>query len=89
MTDGQKIIGARGSKLLTGTAAIASLKGYAIQANEDTVITLFKVDEVDVTSAYGLGVGKTLKAGSLLTVPTGDSITDITMSTGSLIIYNY
>tara|TARA_R110000751_G_scaffold86889_6_gene172625 strand:- start:1076 stop:1345 length:270 start_codon:yes stop_codon:yes gene_type:complete len=88
MTDGQKIIGARGSKLLTGVVAIASLTGYSIIVQEDTVITLFKVNGSDATTAYGLGAGKTLKAGGFITVPSGDVITDITMTSGSVIIYN-
>ena len=88
MTEGQKIIGARGSKLLTGTGAHTPLTGYAVQAAEDTVFTVFKVGGVDSLTAYGLNASATLKAGALLTVPSGSVITDITMSSGSLVIYN-
>ena len=87
MTDNQKLIGSRGSKVLTGTDPIENLKGYSIIVQEDTVITLFKVNDVDSTSAYGL-TGTALKAGAYIVVPTNDIITDITMSSGSVIIYN-
>jgi len=87
MTDGQKIIGARGSKVLTGTGAHASLTAYAFIAQEDTVLTLFTVGTTDSLAAYGL-TGTTLKAGAYIVVPTGSAITAITMSSGSVIIYN-
>jgi len=87
MTDGQKIIGARGSKLLTGVSAHTPLTGYAIISQEDTVITSFLVDAVEARTDYGLG-GNTLKAGSMITVPSGSAITGLTMSSGSLVIYN-
>jgi hypothetical protein len=70
MTDGQKIIGARGSKVLTGTGAHTSLTGYAFIAQEDTVLTVFEVGGVDSLTAYGLS-GTTLKAGAYIVVPTG------------------
>ena len=87
MTDNQKLIGSRGSKVLTGTGDHQNLKGYSIIVQEDTVISLFKVDGVDVTGNYGLS-GTALKAGAYIVVPTNDIITDITMSSGSVIIYN-
>ena len=87
MTESQKLIGSRGSKVLTGTGAHTSLTGYAIIVQEDTVITTFEVDGADALAAYGLS-GATLKAGAYIVVPTGDNITAITMSSGSVIIYN-
>jgi len=87
MTESQKLIGSRGSKVLTGTGAHTSLTGYAIIVQEDTVITTFEVDGSDALAAYGLS-GATLKAGAYIVVPTGDNITAITMSSGSVIIYN-
>ena len=83
----QKISGSGGFKNLTGTAAITSLSGYAIVVQEDTVFTVFNVDGVVKLSDYGLS-GVTLKAGAYLPVPKGANITDITMSSGSVIIYN-
>jgi len=87
MTESQKLIGTRGCKVLTGTGAHTSLKGYSIIVQEDTVITTFEVDGVDSLAAFGLS-GATLKAGAYIVVPSGDAITAITMSSGSVIIYN-
>lgn len=87
MTESQKLIGTRGCKVLTGTGAHTSLTGYAIIVQEDTVITTFEVDGVDSLSAFGLS-GATLKAGAYIVVPSGDAITAITMSSGSVVIYN-
>ena len=87
MTESQKLIGTRGCKLLTGTGALTGLKGYAFIAQEDTVLTTFEVDGVDSLAAFGLS-GATLKAGAYIVVPSGDAITAITMSSGSVIIYN-
>jgi len=87
MTESQKLIGTRGCKVLTGTGAQTSLKGYSIIVQEDTVITTFEVDGVDNLAAFGLS-GATLKAGAYIVVPSGDAITAITMSSGSVIIYN-
>jgi hypothetical protein len=66
---------------------LTSLKGYAIIAQEDTVFTTFEVDGVDALAAFGLS-GATVKAGAYIVVPSGDAITAITMSSGSVIIYN-
>jgi len=87
MTESQKLIGTRGCKVLTGTGAHTSLTGYAIIVQEDTVITTFEVDGVDNLAAFGLS-GTTLKAGAYIVVPSGDAITAITMSSGSVVIYN-
>ena len=87
MTESQKLIGTRGCKVLTGTGAHTSLKGYSFIAQEDTVLTTFEVDGVDSLSAFGLS-GTTLKAGAYIVAPSGDAITAITMSSGSVVIYN-
>jgi len=87
MTESQKLIGTRGCKLLTGTGAHTSLTGYAIIAQEDTVFTTFEVDGVDALATFGL-TGATVKAGAYIVVPSGDAITAITMSSGSVVIYN-
>jgi len=86
MTESQKLIGTRGCKLLTGTGALTGLKGYAFIAQEDTVLTTFEVDGVDALADFGLTGA--LKAGAYIVVPSGDAITAITMSSGSVIIYN-
>ena len=87
MTESPKLIGSRGSKVLTGTGAHTSLTGYAIIVQEDTVITTFEVDGANALADYGLS-GANLKAGGYIVVPTGDNITALKMSSGSVIIYN-
>ena len=82
----QKAIGSKGSKVLTGTSAHSSLNGYAIIVQEDTVFTAFEVDSSDALSDYGLS-GTTCKAGAYITVPESSSITSLTMSSGSCIVY--
>ena len=83
----RKVSGTGGFKMLTGTGAHASLSGYAIVVNTDTVFTVFNVDGVVKLAAFGLS-GITIKAGSYLPVIEGSSITDITMASGDCIIYN-
>ncbi len=86
MTDSQKLLGGRGCKVL-GVAAHTSLTGYAFIAQEDTVVTVFTVGTTDSLAAYGLS-GTTLKAGAYIVVPSGEAITAITLTSGSVIVYN-
>ena len=86
MTDSQKLLGGRGCKVL-GIAAHTSLTGYAFIAQEDTTITVFTVGTTDSLAAYGLS-GTTLKAGAYIATPSGEAITAITLTGGSVIIYN-
>jgi len=51
------------------------------------VFTTFEVDGVGALATFGLS-GATVKAGAYIVVPSGDAITAITMSSGSVIIYN-
>ena len=81
----RKVVG-NGSKLL-GIADHSGLTGYAFIAQEDTTITVFSVDGVDSLSDYGLS-GATVKAGAYIVVPEGSAITAITLTAGSVIIYN-
>jgi hypothetical protein len=83
----RKVSGTGGFKMLTGTGAHASLSGYAIVANTDTVFTVFNINGSGKLAELGLS-GITVKAGAYLPVPEGSAITDITMSSGDCIIYN-
>ena len=83
----RKVSGIGGFKMLTGTGAHASLSGYAIVANTDTVFTVFNINGSGKLAELGLS-GITVKAGAYLPVPEGSVITDITMSSGDCIIYN-
>ncbi len=80
----RKVVG-NGSKLL-GVAPHSSLTGYAFIAQEDTTITSFFVDGVESISDYGLATP--VKAGAYIVVPEGSVITAITLTAGSVIIYN-
>ncbi len=82
----RKVVG-NGCKNLTGTGNFTGLSAYCFVAQEDTDLTTFKVDGVDSLSSYGLD-SVTIKAGAYIVVPEGSQITDITMSSGSVIIYN-
>jgi len=88
MTYDQRITGSKGSKLLTGTGAHASLGAFCLIAQEDTTFTAFEVGGVGSLTAYGLNASAVLKAGSLITVPEQSSITSITLASGSVVIYN-
>ncbi len=81
----QKMIGSRGCKVL-GAAAHTSLNGYAFVAQEDTVVTVFTVGTTDSLASYGLS--NPLKAGAYIPVADGEAITAITLTSGSVIIYN-
>ena len=83
----RKVSGTGGFKMLTGTGAHASLSGYAIVANTDTVFAVFNIDGSEKLVDLGLS-GITVKAGAYLPVPEGSVITDIKMSSGDCIIYN-
>jgi len=83
----RKVSATGGFKMLTGTGAHASLSGYAIVTNTDTVFTKFNIDGVLKLADLGL-TGITVKAGAYLPVPEGSSITSITMSSGDCLIYN-
>ena len=85
MTYDQRITGSKGSKVL-GIAAHTSLGGYCFIVQEDTVITVFEVGGVNSLAAYGLSTP--LKAGAYITVPEQSTITAITLTSGSVIIYN-
>ena len=80
----RKVVG-NGSKLLP-VGAHSNLNGYSFIAQEDTTISAFSVDGVDSRTAYGLDNG--LKAGAYIVVPEGSAITAITLTAGSVIIYN-
>jgi len=82
----RKVVG-NGCKNLTGTGNFTGLSAYCFVAQEDTTLTTFNVNGADSLASYGLN-GATLKAGAYIVVPEGSQITDITMSAGSVIIYN-
>lgn len=84
----RKVVGNGCKNLVASVSSYTGLAAYSFIVQEDTVISLLNVNGADVTSDYGLGGAVTVKAGAYFVVPEGSSITDITVDSGSIIIYN-
>jgi len=84
----RKVVGNGCKNLVASVSSYSGLAAYSLIVQEDTAISLLKVNGVDVTSDYGLGDAVTVKGGAYFVVPEGSSITDITIDSGSVIIYN-
>ena len=91
-----RLTGIFGSQYIAATAT--GLMIYAFIAQEDTVITVIKGGDAsivstdgyvltDYTTSMGLGASVTLKQGALLTAPSGEVFTEITMTSGAIIGY--
>jgi hypothetical protein len=91
-----RLTGIFGSQYIAATAT--GLRIYAFIAQEDTVITVIKGGDAsligttgyvltDYTTSMGLGASVTLKQGALLTAPSGEIFTEITMTSGKIIGY--
>lgn len=80
-----------GSLLIADTNARTSKTLYGFIAQEDTVVSVCTgTDEdgaaVDFVAVQGLG-SKTLKQGALIVAPANQTITAITLTSGSVIAY--
>jgi len=82
----KKVVGSNGCKVLEA-GEHTSLNAYSFIVQEDTVISVFKLNGVDSMSEYGLS-SYTLKAGAYVSVKKNSFITDITIDSGSVIVYN-
>ena len=91
-----RLTGIFGSQYIAATAT--GLRIYAFIAQEDTVITVIKGGDAsligttgyvltDYTTSMGLSGSVTLKQGALLTAPSGEIFTEITMTSGKIIGY--
>ena len=93
-----RLTGIFGSQYIAATAT--GLRIYAFIAQEDTIITAIKGGDAsligtgnpeyvltDYTSSMGLSGSVTLKQGALLTAPSGEIFTEITMTSGAIIGY--
>lgn len=92
MTHQERISAANGCELIADTTERTGKSYYALIAQEDTVILTLsgvndKGDSVNFISTIGLS-GKTLKQGALITVPLGNKITNLDLTSGSVIAYN-
>jgi hypothetical protein len=84
----RKVVGNGSKNLVASVSSYTGLGAYSFIVQEDTAISLLKVNGTDVTSDYGLGGSVTVKGGAYFVVPEGSVITDITVDSGSVIIYN-
>jgi hypothetical protein len=87
----QRVTGSGGSMLISSTGTYTNQKFYAFIVQEDTIISMIKGGHPPSSSTnylVTLGInGVTLKAGALFTLPLGEVITTIALSSGSLIGY--
>ena len=91
-----RLTGIFGSQYIAATDT--GLRIYAFIAQEDTIITAIKGGDAsligtpgyvltDYTTSMGLSGSVTLKQGALLTAPSGEIFTEITMTSGKIIGY--
>lgn len=82
------IAGLTGSFFVGDTSAhTGSWRAFVV--NADAVVSaILDKDGNDIKSALGLGSNPTLAAGSLMTIPKGDYISSITLTSGSIILYS-
>jgi len=91
-----RLTGIFGSQYIAATDT--DLRIYAFIAQEDTIITGIKGGDAsligttlfaleDYTASMGLSGSVTLKQGALLTAPSGEVFTEITMTSGAIIGY--
>ena len=79
--------GFTGSKVVSNTSAnTGRWQGFVV--NADAVISaMLDQDDNSLMTALGLS-GVTLSAGTFISVPNGQAITSITLSSGSVVMYN-
>ena len=94
-----RLIGTFGSKYLNKDVAHTAVNAYAFIAQEDTVMTVLKGGDANLTTPSGAAIstdnylasmsltGVTLKQGALIQAPAGELFQTITITTGSLIVY--
>ena len=90
-----QLAASNGSFLIADTNARTGRNNYAFYVREDTVVSVMTgvilsdtgaPPNVDFKSTLGI-TGKTLKAGDLFIVPSGQRINAITLTSGSIIVY--
>lgn len=91
MTQQERLTASNGCELIADTTERTGKAYYALICQEDTVIaTMSGTDHagaaVDFVSTMGLS-GKTLKQGALLTAPLANKITNVDLTSGSVIAY--
>ena len=79
--------GFTGCKVISNTSAnTGAFRGFVV--NDDAVVSAI-LDSSSTTILAALGLsGVTLKSGAFISVPDGDYISSITLTSGSIIVYN-
>jgi hypothetical protein len=79
--------GYTGCKVISNTSAnTGEFRGFVV--NDDAVVSaILDSSSTSILSALGLS-GVTLKSGAFISVPDGDYISSITLTSGSIIVYN-
>ena len=79
--------GFTGCKVISNTSAnTGAFRGFVV--NEDAVVSaILDSGSNSILSSLGLS-GVTLKSGAFISVPDGDYISSITLTSGSIIAYN-
>ena len=79
--------GFTGCKVISNTSAnTGTFRGFVV--NEDAVVSaILDSGSNSILSALGLS-GVTLKSGAFISVPDGEFISSITLTSGSIIAYN-
>jgi hypothetical protein len=79
--------GFTGCKVISNTSAnTGTFRGFVV--NDDAVVSaILDSSSTSILAALGLS-GVTLKSGAFISVPDGDYISSITLTSGSIIVYN-
>jgi hypothetical protein len=79
--------GYTGCKVISNTSAnTGEFRGFVV--NDDAVVSaILDSSSTSILAALGLS-GVTLKSGAFISVPDGDYISSITLTSGSIIVYN-
>ena len=79
--------GYTGCKVISNTSAnTGEFRGCVV--NDDAVVSaILDSSSTSILAALGLS-GVTLKSGAFISVPDGDYISSITLTSGSIIVYN-
>ena len=79
--------GYTGCRVISNTSAnTGTFRGFIV--NSDTVVSaILDKNSNSILSSLGLS-GVTLKSGAFISVPDGDYISSITLTSGSIIAYN-
>jgi hypothetical protein len=79
--------GFTGCKVISNASAnTGAFRGFVV--NDDAVVSaILDSSSTSILTALGLS-GVTLKSGAFISVPDGDFISSITLTSGSIIVYN-